>query len=252
MGVIHILHTAFGIFGILNTLLLLLAPRITFQRVIRKRSTENFSGIPYVISLVNCLFSMWYSLPFVSPNNMLVTIIAASGTSIQPIHVLIFLPFAPSWKEKAKISGILFLFFLIFSTVALVSIFALHGHKRKLFCGFISGIVGISMYGSPLTILRQVIKTKSVEYMPLFLSIFVFTCGVTWLVYRLLGVDPFIYVPNMIGALLGLVQLILYAVYRDNKRGVKKEATDVSVDMELGNTNEEKLANTPSQNATIP
>ncbi|XP_009778137.1 bidirectional sugar transporter SWEET1-like isoform X2 [Nicotiana sylvestris] len=212
MGVIHILHTAFGIFGILNTLLLLLAPRITFQRVIRKRSTENFSGIPYVISLVNCLFSMWYSLPFVSPNNMLVTIIAASGTSIQPIHVLIFLPFAPSWKEKAKISGILFLFFLIFSTVALVSIFALHGHKRKLFCGFISGIVGISMYGSPLTIL----------------------------------------VPNMIGALLGLVQLILYAVYRDNKRGVKKEATDVSVDMELGNTNEEKLANTPSQNATIP
>lgn len=56
----------------------------------------------------------------------------------------------------------------------------------------------------------------------------------------------------MIGALLGLVQLILYAVYRDNKRGVKKEATDVSVDMELGNTNEEKLANTPSQNATIP
>ncbi|XP_009778140.1 bidirectional sugar transporter SWEET1a isoform X3 [Nicotiana tabacum] len=194
----------FGILGILNSLLLLLAPMITFQRVIRKRSTEKISGIPYVISLFNCLFSMWYSLPFVSPNNMLVTIIGASGTSIQATYVLIFLIFAPSWKEKAKISGILFLLFLIFSTVALVSIFALHGYKRMLFCGLVSAIVGISMYGSPLTIM----------------------------------------VPNVVGALLGLVQLILYAVYRDIKREVKKEAVDESVKMELENPNEEKIADT--------
>ncbi|XP_016496632.1 bidirectional sugar transporter SWEET1a isoform X2 [Nicotiana tabacum] len=202
----------FGILGILNSLLLLLAPM--------------------------------YSLPFVSPNNMLVTIIGASGTSIQATYVLIFLIFAPSWKEKAKISGILFLLFLIFSTVALVSIFALHGYKRMLFCGLVSAIVGISMYGSPLTIMRLVIKTKSVEYMPLFLSIFAFTCSITWLVYGLLGADPFIYVPNVVGALLGLVQLILYAVYRDIKREVKKEAVDESVKMELENPNEEKIADT--------
>lgn len=54
------------------------------------------------------------------------------------------------------------------------------------------------------------------------------------------------------GALLGLVQLILYAVYCDNKREVKKIAANGPVEMELGNPNEEKLADTQNQNASLP
>ena len=34
--------------------------RITFWRIIKSKSTEQFSGIPYVMTLLNCLLSAWY------------------------------------------------------------------------------------------------------------------------------------------------------------------------------------------------
>ncbi|KAF2306824.1 hypothetical protein GH714_021733 [Hevea brasiliensis] len=65
--------------------------------------------------------------------------------------------------------------------------------------------------------LRLVIKTKSVEFMPFFLSLFVFLCGTSWFIFGLLGRDPFVAVPNGFGCGLGAIQLILYFIYRKNK-----------------------------------
>ncbi|KAK3428163.1 hypothetical protein EUGRSUZ_F04273 [Eucalyptus grandis] len=42
-----------------TALLMYLAPTITFKRIIRSRSTEQFSGAPYVITLLNCLLYCW-------------------------------------------------------------------------------------------------------------------------------------------------------------------------------------------------
>ncbi|OIT39566.1 PREDICTED: bidirectional sugar transporter SWEET1-like [Nicotiana attenuata] len=250
MAIIKILHTLFGIFGNVTGLFLFLAPMITFKRVIMNKSTEQFSGIPYVMTLLNCLLSTWYGLPFVSPNNILVSIINGTGAGLETFYVLTFLIFAPK-REKAKISGLLFVVLSIFSTVALVSMLALHGNKRKIFCGFAAAIFSIIMYGSPLSIMRLVIKTKSVEYMPFFLSLFVFLCGTSWFVYGLLGKDPFIAVPNGVGGLLGTAQLILYAIYRDNKGKDKKGEEDKIANMELGKPQENKdqLLNTQNGDA---
>nr|GMD91129.1 bidirectional sugar transporter SWEET1-like [Ipomoea batatas] len=215
-NVVNTLHFVLGIFGNVTALFLFLAPLITFKRIVAKKSTEQFSGLPYVMTMLNCLLSAWYGMPFVSPNNLLVSTINGTGAVIEFIYVLIFLIFAPK-KAKKKIGSIFILSLLVFAAVALVSLLALHGRTRKLFCGVAATILSIIMYGSPLSIIRLVIKTKSVEFMPFFLSLFVFLCGTSWFIFGLLGKDPFVAIPNGFGCGLGAVQLILYAIYCDKK-----------------------------------
>ncbi|KAF3329316.1 bidirectional sugar transporter SWEET1a [Carex littledalei] len=242
-------HFIFGILGNATALFLFLSPMVTFRRIIRSRSTEDFSGVPYNMTMLNCLLSAWYGLPFISPNNILVSTINGTGTVIEAIYVIIFLIFAPP-KLRRKMFGLLMLVISIFSTVALVSLLALHGQSRKLFCGLAATIFSICMYASPLSIMRLVIKTKSVEYMPFLLSLFVFLCGTSWFIYGLLGRDPFIAVPNGCGSFLGALQLILYAIYRNNKGneiGANDGAKDSSVELEQtkhsNNKNMEKSNN---------
>ncbi|XP_062227582.1 bidirectional sugar transporter SWEET1a-like [Phragmites australis] len=212
----HIARFFFGVSGNVIALFLFLSPVVTFWRIIRKRSTEDFSGVPYNMTLLNCLLSAWYGLPFVSPNNILVTTINGTGSAIEVIYVVIFLIFAER-RTRLRMLGLLGIVTSIFTTVVLVSLLALHGNGRKVFCGLAATIFSICMYASPLSIMRLVIKTKSVEFMPFLLSLSVFLCGTSWFIYGLLGRDPFIAIPNGCGSFLGLMQLILYAIYRNHK-----------------------------------
>ncbi|KAF2306822.1 hypothetical protein GH714_021706 [Hevea brasiliensis] len=196
-----VLHFFVGVFGNATALFFFLAPTITFKRIIWSKSTEQFSGIPYVMTLLNCLISAWYGLPFVSKNNLLVSTISGTGAVIETIFVLIFIIYAPR-KEKYKILGLLTLVLTIFATVAFVSLYALHDNTRKLFCGYATTIFSIIMYSSPLSII----------------------------------------VPSGLGCGLGLIQLILYFIYRNkkDKDADTNQPTSESVEVGTGKPQQEK------------
>ncbi|XP_056167876.1 bidirectional sugar transporter SWEET1-like [Syzygium oleosum] len=229
-----ILRFLCGIIGNAIGLFLYLAPLTTFKKIIRSRSTEQFSGIPYMVTLLSCSLYTWYGLPFVSLDNLLLLIISGIGVVIELTYVLIFITYAPK-KERAKIMGLSGLALVLFLTFAFVSLFALHGKARKLFCGITLVIFSTITYASPLSIMMLVIKTKSVEFMPFLLSLSSFLCGISWLAYGLLSRDPFLIVPNGLGTGLGIAQLILYAMYRKNQSRTKNEIRD-----EFGETDLEK------------
>ncbi|KAG6388606.1 hypothetical protein SASPL_150038 [Salvia splendens] len=194
------LHLVFGVLGNATGLFLFLSPSVTFKRIIMNKSTEQFSGIPYVMTLLNCLLAAWYGLPFISPNNYLVSAINGTGVVIESVYVLIFLVYAPK-KEKGRIMALLFVILAIFSTVALVSIFALKQEKkRQLFCGFAATIFSIIMYASPLSVM----------------------------------------IPNGFGCFLGATQLTLYGIYRKNKDEVKKPRIDGNLEMGLADSHQPK------------
>ncbi|KAI3442668.1 Bidirectional sugar transporter SWEET [Psidium guajava] len=227
----NVLRFLSGVLGNAAGLLLFLAPMVTFKRIISSRSTEQFSGIPYVMTFLNCIIVAWYGLPFVSRNNILISTINGVGGVIEFTYVVIFLIYAQK-KERTKILRLFALVVTVFLAIASVSLLALHGNTRKFFCGVAAGLFSTIMFASPLSVMRLVIKTKSVEFMPFFLSLFAFLCGASWLAYGLLGGDPFVFVPNGLGTGLGIAQLILYAIYCKNKGHTQNAIKDDFTEMD--------------------
>ncbi|XP_020096878.1 bidirectional sugar transporter SWEET3b isoform X3 [Ananas comosus] len=173
------LHATVGIMGNAASLLLYAAPILTFKRVIKKRSTEEFSCVPYIIAFLNCLLYTWYGLPVVSRGfeNFPVITINAIGIVLETSFIFTYIWFALPERKKTAILMMVPVT-VLFTMTVFVSSFLLHDHRhRKVFVGTIGLVASISMYSSPLIAVA----------------------------------------PNFLGSPVGLLQLILYFIYRKNK-----------------------------------
>ncbi|PON85000.1 SWEET sugar transporter [Trema orientale] len=150
------------------------------------------------------------------------------GAVFQLIYISIFILYAERAK-KIKMSGLLLAVLALFAIIVFLSTRVLNPSIRQIFVGYLSVASLISMFASPLFIIalqsvssthvvfcmdivfqKLVIKTKSAEFMPFYLSLSTFLMSLSFSAYGMSKYDPFIYVPNGIGTILGLVQLALY------------------------------------------
>ncbi|XP_068661040.1 bidirectional sugar transporter SWEET2a-like [Aristolochia californica] len=206
------LSNAAGIAGNLFAFVLFVSPLAVFRRIIRNKSTEQFSGLPYIYALINCLICMWYGLPLVSPGIILVATVNSIGVIFQLTYIMIFIIYAEGAK-RSKMLGLLATVFGLFALIVIVSLTCLEPPMRQMFVGYLSVASLVCMFASPLFIINLVIRTKSVEFMPFYLSLSTFLMSLSFLSYGMLKHDVFIFVPNGIGSVLGAIQLLLYAYY---------------------------------------
>ncbi|XP_031277147.1 bidirectional sugar transporter SWEET17 [Pistacia vera] len=205
-----------GVIGNVISVLVFLSPAGIFWRIIKHKSTENFESLPYICTLLNS--SLWTYYGITKPEEYLVATVNGFGILVEAIYVTLFFIYAPSKQIRCKTAalvGILDVAFL--ATAILVTRLALQGELRIDALGFICAGLNVIMYASPLSAMKTVVTTKSVEYMPFFLSFFLFLNGGIWAFYALLVGDIFLGVPNGAGFVLGTAQLVLYAIYRNAK-----------------------------------
>lgn len=201
-----------GIIGNIISCLMFLSPMSTFKRIIEHRDTEGFKSIPYICTLLSS--TLWTYYGIVKPE-VLVSTINGFGALVQLVYIIIFLIFSPSRMQTLAMVGIVNVGFS--GAAIVVPKLALQGLHQVDALGFICAGLNIVMYASPLSAMKTVVTTKSVEYMPFLLSLFMFLNGATWTFYAILVWDIFLLVPNGIGCFLGGVQLVLYAMYRNAK-----------------------------------
>lgn len=91
--------------------------------------------------------------------------------------------------------------------------------------GCIGIFVSLIFFASPLANLRSVIRAKSTESLPFSMILSSFIVTLLWFVYGELINDPFIQVPNFIGCLLLIVQLLLFVVYPSKTTSLPKSGT---------------------------
>ncbi|KAG4947038.1 hypothetical protein JHK87_043045 [Glycine soja] len=203
---------AAGVTGNIFAFGLFVSVRPIFRRIIKNGSTKMFSGLPYIYSLLNCLICLWYGTPLISPDNLLVTTVNSIGAAFQLVYIL-FLMYAEK-ARKVRMVGLLLTVLGIFVIILVGSLQVDDSTMRGMFVRFLSCASLISTFASPLFIIKLVIQTKSVEFMPFYLSISTFLMSISFFLYGFLSDDAFIYVPNGIGTVLGMIQLVLYFYYK--------------------------------------
>ncbi|KAI8548149.1 hypothetical protein RHMOL_Rhmol07G0249800 [Rhododendron molle] len=214
-----------GLIGNIIALLVFASP----MKVVKKKSTENYKAIPYITTLLST--SLWTFYGLLKPGGLLIVTVNAAGAVLQFVYVTLFLIYAPKdIKVKSmKLVGIFDVFFL--GTVIGVTLGAIHGSLRLTIVGIICAVLTIGMYAAPLSSMRMVVKTNSVEYMPFSLSFFLFLNAGVWSVYALLVKDYYVGVPNAVGFVLGSAQLILYTVYNNKSPSTKSMEEEGSTNL---------------------
>ncbi|KAL4383679.1 hypothetical protein GQ457_15G022100 [Hibiscus cannabinus] len=235
----HCFSFAFGLLGNILSFLVYLAPLPTFYRIFKKKSTEGFQSIPYSVALFSAMLLLYYAFLKKHDASMLITI-NTIGCCIESIYLILYMIYAT--KSARIYTTKLLVFFNIgaLGVIMLVTLASFHGSLRVSIVGWICAIFSVSVFAAPLSIIRSVIKTKSVEYMPFPLSFFLTLSAVTWFLYGFslrdfyiaVRINLYIYTfgllfnsfhycflimlqtPNILGFSFGVTQMILHVIYR--------------------------------------
>ncbi|KAH7425499.1 hypothetical protein KP509_11G057800, partial [Ceratopteris richardii] len=206
-----------GVIGNVTATLVYASPMVTFYRIAKKKDSGSFSPIPYITTLLAA--SLWTYYGVVKPKGLLIASTCSIGMLLQAFYIAIYILYATVPKRMRAIK-LLVISWIAFMAFLLSTLFGSSGDKRLTIIGYICAINSIINYASPLSVLRKVITTKSVEYMPFLLSLSIFVNGGTWVTYSFIVKDAFLRVSTGISWLFGTLQLLLYVCYY--KRTPKK------------------------------
>ncbi|PWA73648.1 bidirectional sugar transporter SWEET6b [Artemisia annua] len=227
------IRTIVGIIGNVISFFLFISPAPTFWRIFKNKSVEDFKPDPYLACIINCCLWIFYGLPFNHPKSTLVVTINGIGLFLEVIYIIFFIKYGTK-KNLKWIARWLLAEAVVFGTIATIDLTVFHTHTaRSSFVGAFCVVFGIIMYASPLTVMLNVIRTKSVEFMPFTLSLAAFLNGVCWTTYALLKFDINILIANGLGAVLGCAQLVLYAWFW---RSTPKKGKAPPAEVQLQNT----------------
>nr|UJT76407.1 bidirectional sugar transporter SWEET15 [Hemerocallis fulva] len=208
---------AFGILGNIISFMVYLAPLPTFLRIYKKKSTQGFQSIPYVVALFSASLWIYYAL-LKSTNTFLLITINAAGCVIEAGYIIFYLIYAPRNARIYTAKLLLLLNVGLFGLIILLTLLLSTGSGRVVTLGWICVGFSTSVFVAPLSIMRLVIQTKSVEFMPFSLSFSLTLSAVVWFFYGFLSHDIYIALPNVLGFIFGVIQMLLYAMYMSENK----------------------------------
>ncbi|KAL8151478.1 hypothetical protein V2J09_021286 [Rumex salicifolius] len=234
----HHLANFFGILGNIVSFIVFLSPSPTFYNIYKANSTQGFDPLPYSVALFSCMLTGYYGL--VKHNVLLITINAV-GLVIESIYLTIYMLFA-SRREKLNAAKLLFSFNVgLLGLIILITTLITHGALRETCVGWICAICSVCVFASPLSVIffrlifmttttlqKTVITTKSVEFLPFWLSISLTVSAVIWFLFGYFIRDLFVALPNVLGLLFGIAQMTLYLMYKNSKKAFEGEEENVN------------------------
>lgn len=86
----------------------------TFYKIIKNKAVEEFKPDPYIATVLNCAFWVFYGMPFIHPHSILVVTINGIGLVFEFVYLTIFFTYA---TNKGRVRMLNFLFLVMSSLI---------------------------------------------------------------------------------------------------------------------------------------
>lgn len=194
-----------GNLAVFTTIGLFLSGMTICYEIFKKKNVGDISHIPFLCAAINTYLNFIYGYLIENDKVMIVNII---GLVLEVAYMIVYVFF---YQNKA------FLFKqLTASLFALIGIhvFVFKIEEESLFAtnvmGYFASIASVVMFASPLANLKLVMLNKNTESLSFPLCMSTLACSSLWAFYALIIGDYFIFTPNILGALLGAIQVSLF------------------------------------------
>ncbi|XP_058460473.1 sugar transporter SWEET1 isoform X2 [Malaya genurostris] len=191
----------------ISTVLQFLTGSVICHRYIRKKSTGETSGFPFISGFLSCFLWLKYGI---LTREHTVIFVNTIGSCLFFSYTVIYFTFSVNKRIVIRQTLAVGSFILI---CTLYSAYETDVDKIIRVIGLVCCCVGVLFFASPLTKLAHVIRTKNTESLPFPIIVASFFVSLQWFIYGLLIDDRFIQIPNLLGCILSSIQLFLYVMY---------------------------------------
>eukprot|EP00301_Raphidiophrys_heterophryoidea_P014838 c2330_g1_i1.p1 GENE.c2330_g1_i1~~c2330_g1_i1.p1 ORF type:complete len:311 (+),score=48.87 c2330_g1_i1:70-933(+) len=229
-----VIPVALGWLGMCAALVMFLGPIPVFRVIIGSKDVQKYSPTTYVAGILNC--GLWLTYSIITPDRFQPMLTNMMGGTLEIIYIVLFFYFAKASGKRDLLKQIVLAGTLYTISIAATiwlapSLTFLQQQNpemslKSIFLGWVCVVVNVVLYGAPLSILRLVITTKSSHYLSISIAVGTLLCAATWSAYALCVSDINILLPNLIGILLAVVQIVVWAIYRPKAKTLAKVDTN--------------------------
>ncbi len=202
------------IFGWVGTALALyfyIAPIVPFLKVIKGEMTWKQSpGVLLLCSFLNCI--LWSDYGLIT-NQFLLYLANGLGGTITLIYITIFLIHV---ADRKVLLSLFYNFFLICCIVEIYFVFYYLVPFKV--TGIIANIFNVLMYAAPGEKIYQICKGASYQLIPIWSTIGGTACSTSWMCYGIYQKDIYVVIPNALGVLASIVQIVIFVIYRRKQK----------------------------------
>jgi solute carrier family 50 protein (sugar transporter) len=214
---------AVGWLAVPATVMLFVSPFEACFKIYRAKEIGGFAVAPYYAMLVNCSFWMMYA--FSKGDEQQVLFVNGIGCCCAVLSISVFLKFSTT---KAYLVLAAIVASGVCAAVYWLSI-ALSARVPQVdTLGAIGIVTSGIMFGGPLAVAADVIKTESVKFLPLMPAVFGFVATSLWTSFAILKGDLFVFLANGPGFLLSTFQISLYWRYAKGSASKPDEKTPLT------------------------
>ena len=203
--------TIFGWVGNALALYFYIAPIVPFVKVIKGQMTWKQSpGVLLLCSFLNCI--LWSDYGLIT-NQFLLYLANGLGGTITLIYITIFLIHV---ADRKVLLSLFYNFFLICCIVEIYFVFYYLVPFKV--TGIIANVFNVLMYAAPGEKIYQICKGASYQLIPIWSTIGGTACSTSWMCYGIYQKDIYVVIPNALGVLASIVQIVIFIIYRQKQK----------------------------------